>query len=116
VPTGNHFASCEAGAAVIMGRAKGTSAKLEDWIFAHIGPPPLTPDQMKDAARTIGGITDFDAQYSRALDELRTDAGLGKLLKVASTPTFFINGRTPTQILPPQYFEVLIELELQRAK
>jgi uncharacterized membrane protein/protein-disulfide isomerase len=116
VPTGNHFASCEAGAAVIMGRAKGTSAKLEDWIFAHLGPPPLTPDQMKDAARTIGGITDFDAQYPRALEELRTDAGLGKLLKVGSTPTFFINGRTPTQILPPQYFEVLIELELQRLK
>jgi uncharacterized membrane protein len=116
VPTGNHFASCEAGAAVIMSRGKGTTSKLEDWIFAHIGPPPLTPDQMKDAARTVGGITDFDAQYARALEELRTDAGLGKLLNVGSTPTFFINGRTLAQVLPPQYFEVLIEIELQRAK
>jgi uncharacterized membrane protein len=116
VPSGNHFASCEAGAAVIMSRAKGTTAKLEDWIFAHLGPPPLTPDQVKDAARTVGGITDFDAQYARALEELRTDAGLGKLLNVGSTPTFFINGRTLAQVLPPQYFEVLIEIELQRAK
>ena len=115
VPNGNHFASCEAGAAVIMGRAKGTSAKLEDWIFAHLGPPQLTPEQVKDAARTVGGITDFDAQYPRALEELRTDAGMGKLLKVGSTPTFFINGRTLAQVLPPQYFEVLIEIELQRA-
>lgn len=112
----NHYAACEAAAAVIMGRAKGTSAKLEDWIFAHIGPPQLTPEQVKDAARTVGGITDFDAQYPRAIEEIKTDAGLGKLLKVGSTPTFFINGRSPTQILPPQYFEVLIELELQRAK
>jgi len=116
VPSGNHFASCEAGAAVIMARPKGTSTKLEDWIFAHIGPPQLTPDQVKDAARTVGGITDFDAQYPRALEELRTDAGLGNLLGVNSTPTFYVNGRKPTQILPPQYFEVLIELELQRAK
>jgi uncharacterized membrane protein/protein-disulfide isomerase len=116
VPTGNHFASCEAGAAVIMGRAKGSSAKLEDWIFSHLGPPMLTPDQVKEAARTVGGITDFDAQYPRALEELRTDAGLGQLLGVKSTPTFYINGRMPTQILAPQYFDFLIELELQRTK
>ncbi|HEY7497194.1 MAG TPA: vitamin K epoxide reductase family protein [Vicinamibacterales bacterium] len=112
----NHYASCEASAAVIMGRAKGTSAKLEDWIFSHIGPPMLTPAQVKDAARTVGGITDFDAQYPRALEEIKTDAGLGNLLGVNQTPTFYINGRKPTQILAPQHFEVLIELELQRTK
>ncbi len=112
----NHYASCEAAAAVIMGRSKGTAEKLEDWIFAHIGPPMLTSDEVKDAARTVGGITDFDAQYPRAIEEIKTDAGLGNLLNVKSTPTFYINGRTPTQILPPQYFNVLIELELERAK
>jgi protein-disulfide isomerase len=76
----------------------------------------LTSDEVKDAARTVGGITDFDAQYPRAIEEIKTDAGLGNLLNVKSTPTFYINGRTPTQILPPQYFNVLIELELERAK
>ena len=116
VPGGNHYASCEAAASVIMARTKGTSDKLEDWIFSHIGPPVLTPDQVKDAARTVGGITDFDAQYARAKEEIKTDAGLGQLLGVKSTPTFYINGRTPTQILPAQYFEVLIQLELQRTK
>ena len=45
-----------------------------------------------------------------------TDAGLGQLLNVKSTPTFYVNGRMPTQILPAQYFEVLIQLELQRTK
>ena len=116
VPNVVHSASCEAAAAVIMAKAKGTSDKLEDWIFAHLGPPLLTPDQVKDAARTIGGITDFDAQYPRVKEELKTDAGLGQLLGVKSTPTFYINGRMPTQILPAQYFEVLIQLELQRTK
>jgi uncharacterized membrane protein/protein-disulfide isomerase len=111
-----HPAACEAAAAVIMARSKGTVDKLEEWIFAHLGPPILTPDQVKDAARSVGGITDFDAQYARAKEEIKTDAGLGQLLNVKSTPTFFINGRTPTQILPAQYFEVLIQLELARAK
>ena len=56
---------------------------------------------MKDAARDVGGITDFDAQYARVEGGVKTDAGLGELLGVKSTPTFFINGRMPTQILPP---------------
>ncbi len=99
-----------------MAKSKGTADKLEDWIFAHIGPPLLTPEQVKDAARTVGGITDFDAQYPRAKEEIKTDAGLGQLLGVKSTPTFYINGRTPTQVLPAQYFDVLIQLELQKAK
>jgi uncharacterized membrane protein/protein-disulfide isomerase len=118
VPNGNHYASCEAAAAVEMAKVKGTSAKLEDWIFAHIGPPGLTPAQVKDAARTVAGITDFDAQYPRMLEQLKTDGGLGGLLQVNSTPTFFINARRlpPNQILAPQYFDALIELELERAQ
>jgi len=111
----NHFASCEASAAVIMSRAKGTTSKFEDWLFAHIGPPMLTSDQVKEAARTVAGITDFDAQYPRAIEEIKTDAGLGNLLQVSSTPTFYINGRKPG-ILAPQYFDALIQLELQRSK
>ena len=116
VPGGNHYASCEAAAAVIMAKSKGTSDKLEDWIFSHIGPPQLTPEQVKEAARTVGGITDFDAQYARAKEEIKTDAGLGQLLGVRSTPTFFINGRKLEQVLPAQYFDALIQLELQKAK
>ena len=42
-----HFAACEAAAAVIMARAKGTAEKMEDWLFSHQGPPMLTPDQVK---------------------------------------------------------------------
>ena len=109
-----HFAACEAAAAVLMARAKGTAEKMEDWLFTHQGPPILTPEQVKDAARDVGGITDFDAQYLTALKEIREDAALGTQLKVSSTPTFFINGRRLPQTLPPQYLNVILEAELKR--
>ena len=81
-----HFAACEAAAAVIMARAKGTAEKMEDWLFDHQGPPILTPDQVKAAARDVAGVTDFDAQYLTALKEIREDAQLGTQLKVTLDP------------------------------
>ena len=115
VPGGVHLAACEAAAAVIMAHPKGTSGKMEDWLFSHQGPPILTAAQVKEAARDVAGITDFDAQYPAALKEIRADAALGERLKVNSTPTFFVNGRRlPPQALPPQYMNAVIELELKR--
>jgi uncharacterized membrane protein/protein-disulfide isomerase len=119
VPNGNHFASCEAAAGVIMARAKGTADKLEDWIFSKIGPPPLTPAQVRQAARDVGGVTDYEEQYARVIEEVKTDAGLGALLKVNSTPTFFINGRrvpTAQGIPSPAVIDAIIEAELKRVK
>lgn len=112
----NHYASCEAAAAVIMARARGTAQTLEQWIFTNQA--SLTPDTVKKAARDIGGIQDFDAQYPRALEEVKTDASLGALLNISQTPTFYINGRklSGKTILPPQYFDYLIELALKDAK
>jgi uncharacterized membrane protein/protein-disulfide isomerase len=115
VPSGSHLAACEAAAAVIMAQAKGTSQKMEEWLFSHQGPPPLTPRQVRDAARDVAGITDFDAQYPAALKEIRADAALGARLKVDSTPTIFINGRRlPSQAFAAQYVNILIEIELKR--
>ena len=112
----NHYASCEAAAAVIMAKPKGTAEKLEQWIFSNqIG---LTPEAVKGAAKDIGGIPDFDAQYQTALQEVKADANLGATLKVSQTPTFYINGRKliGTTITPPQYFDYLIELALKESK
>jgi protein-disulfide isomerase len=114
VPGGGHLAACEAAAAVIMAQAKGASEKMEEWLFSHQGPPILTPAQVKDAARDVAGITDFDAQYPAALKEIRADAALGERLKVNSTPTFFINGRRLPQAVAAQYMNTLIDIELKR--
>jgi uncharacterized membrane protein len=112
----NHYASCEAAAAVIMARARGTAPTLEQWIFTN--QMSLTPDVVKKAARDVGGIQDFDTQYPRALEEVKADATLGARLHVDATPTFYINGRKlPGQnITPPPYFDYLIELALTDAK
>ena len=112
----NHYASCEAAAAVIMARDKGTAPALEQWIFSN--QTSLTPDAVKKAARDVGGIQDFDAQYPRALEEVKADASLGGVLHVDTTPTFYINGRKlpGRSVTPPPYFDYLIELALKDAK
>ena len=112
----NHYASCEAAAAVIMARSKGTAQKLEQWLFTN--QLTLTPDVVKRAAKDVGGIQDFDAQYQHALQEVKTDASLGAMLKIGHTPTFYINGRelVGNTLTPPQYFDYLIELALKDSK
>lgn len=109
----NHYASCEAAAAVIMARATGKAEVLEQWLFSNQS--TLTPQTVKAGARDIGGIQDFDAQYARVLEEVKADADLGGRLGVNRTPTFYIAGRKlPNEsLLPPQYFDYLIELALR---
>ena len=110
-----HPVACDAAAAVVMARPKGTAAALIDWYFTHQA--ELTPATVRKAAAEIGKVTDFDAQYPRALQEVKTDAALGSSLGVSSTPTFFVNGRRiPGGGFAPHYFSALFELELARAK
>ena len=77
----NHYASCEAAAAVIIGAGHGHAQKLKQWIFTN--QLSLTPDKVKKAARDIGGIQDFDAKYPGALQEVKADASLGAKLGIA---------------------------------
>jgi uncharacterized membrane protein len=111
-----HPAACEAAAAVVLARRKGdgSAEKLEDWFFSHQGPPLLTVDQVKAAARDVGGIPDFDAKYASAIVEVKNEAGMGGMLGVKSTPTFFINGRM-TGGQDPRVIDAVIDLEMKRA-
>jgi protein-disulfide isomerase len=97
-----------------MARSKGTVDKLTAWFFAH--QEELSPATVRKAAQEVGGIGDFDSQYASAIQAVRAEAAEGGPLGVASTPTFFINGRRLKGGLPPQYFESAIEIELKRAK
>jgi uncharacterized membrane protein/protein-disulfide isomerase len=109
-----HPAACDAAAAAVMAQSKGTFDKLTDWFFVHQA--ELSPTTVRQAAKDIGGVTDFDAGYERAISSVKTDASVGAMLGVTSTPTFFINGRRLRGGLPPQYLDAAIELELKRAK
>ena len=64
------------------------------------------------------GITDFDARYQQHLPGIQRDVADGRALQVGSTPTYFVNGvraQTADGWLPPAYFELAIQLELDRA-
>jgi uncharacterized membrane protein/protein-disulfide isomerase len=119
VPGGNHFAACEAAAAYVMARGTGFQQKLDDWLFDN--QRTLTRDVVRQAAKEQAGISDFDARYAQAIQEVKTDASLGGLVNVRYTPTVFLNGRliagTETVRLPPaQYVDALIDIELKKAK
>lgn len=113
VPNLIHPAACDAAAAFVMAGPKGTALALENWFFTN--QERLSPATVKQAAADVGGITDFDAEYARAIQQVKTDASIGGVLGVRSTPTFFVNGRRIVGGLPPQYFQAGIDLELKRA-
>lgn len=112
VPNMVHPAACDAAAAAVMARSKGTFDKLTDWFFMH--QDQLSPAWVRDAAKDVGGITDWDAQYAKAIQEVKTDAATGSALGVSSTPTFFVNGRKVVPAVSSSALEALIELELKK--
>ena len=108
-----HMAACEAAVAVRLAREHGKGEAMEDWLARN--QPSLSPASVKEAARTVGGVTDFDRRYASVIEQVKTDAALGGLNNVRSTPTFFINGTMLAGGLPPQFFDRAIALELDRS-
>jgi uncharacterized membrane protein/protein-disulfide isomerase len=107
-----HQFACEAAAGVMMAKQHNKGEALEDWIFAN--QPTLTLENLKQAIRDIGAVSDFDTQYSRVLNDIKTDTQLGGLLGVNSTPTFFFNGvKIPAQ--SPEVLDGLIAHTLKKA-
>jgi uncharacterized membrane protein/protein-disulfide isomerase len=113
-PGGQHVAACEAAVAVRLAEEHAKREAMEDWLFAN--QPTLTPDSVKQGARQVGGITDFDQKYPTVLNLVKGDIAAGGALGVRSTPTFFINGRMLRGGLPPQFFDAAIAFELKQAK
>jgi protein-disulfide isomerase len=111
---GVHEAGCEAAAAVRMARVKSPERadELERWIFDN--QPAMSPALVRRGVREVGGVSDFDAQYPKVLEQVRADVALGRQLGVSSTPTFFINGVKIVGGLRPQFFDVAIAAELAR--
>jgi uncharacterized membrane protein/predicted DsbA family dithiol-disulfide isomerase len=115
-PGGGHLAACEAAVAVRLAEKHNRREAMEDWLFTNQS--TLTPDTVKEGARTVGGInvSDFNAQYASVLPLVKADIAAGGALGVRSTPTFFINGRVIKGGLPPQFFDAALAYELKQAK
>jgi uncharacterized membrane protein/protein-disulfide isomerase len=107
-----HPAACEAAVAVRLA-PPGKREAMEEWLYSH--QPAMTPPSVRQAARDIGTITDFEAKYPATLSLVKSDVALGRQLGIKSTPTFFVNGVKMEGGFPPQYFDQAIAIELQRA-
>ena len=108
-----HSAACEAAVAVRLAQAHNKTEAMEEWLYTH--QPAMTPPSVRQAARDIGQVADFDEKYQITLSLVKGDVALGRQLGIKSTPTFFINGVKVEGALPPQYFDQAIAYELQRA-
>jgi protein-disulfide isomerase len=108
-----HTASCAAAVAVTLARAEKQDVQMEDWLYSN--QQLLTPDTVRKAAELVGNVRDFSGGYARAIEQVKADVGLGRLLDVNSTPTFFINGVKIAQVLQPDLFDAAIAFELRKA-
>jgi protein-disulfide isomerase len=106
-----HEAACDAAAAARMARERGKYDEMAAWLYANQG---ARPEAVREAAGRLLGVTDFDREYALKLPEIRSDIADGGVLRIDGTPTYFINGvRVPG--MQPQYFELAITLELEKA-
>jgi protein-disulfide isomerase len=99
--------------AVRLARAHNRGEAMEEWLYTHQA--GMTSPAVRQAARDVGAVNDFDAQYASALASVKADAALGKQLAIKSTPTFFINGVKVEGMWAPQFFDQAIAFELKRA-
>ena len=108
-----HPSACDAAVAVRLAKEHNRGEAMEEWLYTH--QEGMTPGKVRDAARDIGGVTDFDARYQATLELVKGDVALGNQLAIRSTPTFFMNGAKIEGMWTPQYFDQAIAYELRRA-
>jgi uncharacterized membrane protein/protein-disulfide isomerase len=107
-----HEAACMAAAAARIAKEKGKFQEMSDWLYANQGTSQVA---LRQNAERILGISDFDRQVALKLPDIKRDIADGGVLNVNATPTYFINGVRLPSVIPPQYFELAISLELKRA-
>jgi len=112
-PGGSHTSACEAAVAVRLAREAGRAEAMEEWIFANQA--TLSPTSVREAARMIAGVTDWQARYDPTLTLVRADITQGSRLGVRGTPTFYMNGMQ----LPgmrAEFFDAAVAWELARVQ
>src|SRR5207302_3751514 len=71
-----HPAACEAAVAVRLAAQHNKREAMEEWLYTH--QPQMTPPSVRQAARDVGGITDFDEKFNATLDLVKLDVGMGR--------------------------------------
>jgi predicted DsbA family dithiol-disulfide isomerase len=109
-----HQAACDAAVAIRLAAERGRGDALEHYFYTHQS--LLTPATVREYAATVGNVQDLDAGYQRALDGVKADIALARLLGLHATPTFFLNGvRFEGGALTPEEFDQAIAYELKKA-
>jgi uncharacterized membrane protein/protein-disulfide isomerase len=107
-----HTAACDAAVAVRLARQRNKGEALEEYFYGNQA--MMSPATVREAAQRIAGITDLDLQYPRVIEGVKADVGLGRLLNVRQTPTFFING-VKLEGATAQAIDLAIAYELKKA-
>jgi protein-disulfide isomerase len=111
-----HPGACAAAVAVRLAARHHREAEMEAWLYSN--QTALTPETVREAADKVAGVTpgEFESDYPAVVKDVEQDVAMGQLLKVESTPTFFVNGvRIPNGSLPnPALWDEAIRLELKR--
>jgi protein-disulfide isomerase len=109
-----HEGACEAAAAVRLAREHGRGEAMEEYLYTN--QPKMTAQSVRQWAREVGQVTDFDSRYAAALEGVKADIARGVEMGVRSTPTFIIAGTLVEGALAPHLFEHAINYELERAR
>jgi protein-disulfide isomerase len=94
---------------------------FHDWIYEHQS--EINPGDVKDKIAEFAKTQNVDTQKLSACEAnpataARVDKTVdeGRKLGVTQTPTMFVNGRSVSGVLSPGQMNLLIQLELGRAK
>ena len=109
-----HPAACDAAVAVRLARAHNRGDAMEDWLYTH--QPEMTPESVRQAAREIGQVTDFDAKYPATLELVKGDIALGQQLRSARRRPSSSTASRSRARWAPQFFDQAIAYELAHAK
>jgi protein-disulfide isomerase len=108
-----HEASCDAAVVARLARDRGKFDVIADWLYSN---PAVTVADVRDVARRLLGVIEFDKEAAPKRLEIQGDIADGGVLGITSTPTYFVNGiKLPSGALPAELFELAITLELNRA-
>jgi len=108
-----HPGGCLAHAAAVLAGRQGRGVEMEDWLYANQA--TLNPMTLRMAAGSVGRVENFDTVLPQALQVVKSDVALGRLLNVRVTPTFFVNGVRIEGGLQPAFLEAAITYELKKA-